>query len=56
LSESLRFFDAPIASLYKIKEVPSTYLIGPDGKVLARNLDLLMLDSFLKKNAKKEPN
>lgn len=54
LSESLRFFDAPIASLYKIKEVPSTYLIGPDGKVLARNLDLLMLDSFLRKNAKKE--
>jgi hypothetical protein len=42
--------------LYKIKEVPSTYLIGPDGKVLARNLDLLMLDSFLKKNAKKETN
>ena len=37
---------------YKIKEVPSTYLIGPDGKVLARNLDLQMLDSFLKKNAK----
>lgn len=56
LSENLRFFDAPIASLYKIKEVPSTYLIGPDGKVLARNLDLLMLDSFLKKNAKKESN
>lgn len=52
LSESLRFFDAPIASLYKIKEVPSTYLIGPDGKILARNVDLLMLDSFLKKNAK----
>ena len=56
LSESLRFFDAPIASLYKIKEVPSTYLIGPDGKVLARNLDLLMLDSFLEKNARKETN
>jgi hypothetical protein len=56
LSKSLRFFDAPIASLYKIKEVPSTYLIGPDGKVLARNLDLLMLDSFLEKNAKKETN
>jgi hypothetical protein len=29
-------------------------LIGPDGKVLARNLDLLMLDSFLQNNAKME--
>lgn len=54
LSESLRFFDAPVSSLFKIKEVPTTYLIGPDGKVMARNLDLLMLDSFLQKNAKKE--
>jgi thiol-disulfide isomerase/thioredoxin len=54
LSKSLRFFDAPVASLFKIKEVPTTYLIGPDGKVLARNLDLLMLDSFLQNNAKKE--
>ena len=54
LSESLRFFDAPVSSLFKIKEVPTTYLIGPDGKVLARNLDLLMLDSFLQNNAKME--
>jgi thiol-disulfide isomerase/thioredoxin len=51
LSESLRFFNGPIAYLFKIKEVPTTYLIGPDGKVLARNVDLLMLDAFLKNNA-----
>lgn len=54
VSESLRFFNGPLSSLYNIKEVPTTYLIDPDGKVLARNLDLLMLDSFLQNNARME--
>lgn len=56
LSASLRFFDAPVASLFKIKEVPTTYLIGPDGMILARNLDLWMLDSFLKNNVRMGAN
>jgi len=50
-ASSLRFFDAPLSKLYGIREVPSSYLIGPDGSILARNLDLDMLDAFLRKNA-----
>ena len=45
-----------LVSYFELSGLPTLVLIGPDGKVLARNLDLLMLDSFLKKNAKKGLN
>ncbi len=29
---------APVASAYLVRSIPSTFLIGPDGRILARNL------------------
>lgn len=37
LTESKRFFQGPIADLYGITSVPTTYLLRPDGKVIAVN-------------------
>jgi len=38
LSTSLRFFNGPIASDYGVKEVPTKYLISPDGVIIGVNL------------------
>lgn len=36
-TKSLRFFDGTIASQYSIREVPSKYLIAPDGTIAMTN-------------------
>ena len=36
-SGSLRFFDGAVADQYGITEVPTTYLLGPDGQVVSVN-------------------
>ncbi len=38
LSTSLRFFNGPIASEYGVKEVPTKYLISPEGVIIGVNL------------------
>ena len=38
LSSSLRFFNGPIATAYGVKEVPTKYLISPDGIIIGVNL------------------
>lgn len=42
-SSSLRFFDGPLAQLYGVRSVPSSYLIDPAGKIIAVNPDLTQL-------------
>ena len=37
-STSLRFFNGPIATLYKVRQVPTTFLINPDGYIMGVNL------------------
>lgn len=34
----LKYFNSEAAQLYQINSIPATYLIGPDGKILAKNL------------------
>ena len=36
-STSLRFFNGPIAGSYGIKEVPTKYLINPEGEIMEAN-------------------
>jgi thiol-disulfide isomerase/thioredoxin len=38
LSSSLRFFNSPIAAAFGIRQVPTTYFIGPSGDIIAINL------------------
>lgn len=34
----LKYFNSEAAQLYQINSIPATYLIGPDGKIIAKNL------------------
>ncbi len=46
-SSSLRFFDSPIAHQYGVRQLPSTFLIGPDGRILAVNPEPDWVDAYL---------
>lgn len=47
-SASLRFFDAPIANLYGVKSVPTSYLLNPAGQIIGVNLEPRQVDRLLK--------
>lgn len=53
LSSNLRFFNSPIANQYGVKEVPTKYLISPEGVIIGVNLPfeeiMSRLDSKLTK-------
>lgn len=34
----LKYFESEAAKIYNINSIPATYLIGPDGKIVAKNL------------------
>jgi len=34
----LKYFNSEAAATYQINAIPATYLIGPDGKIVAKNL------------------
>lgn len=42
-------FQSPIPELYGIKEIPTTYLINTDGRIVGVNMTYEALDSYLKK-------
>jgi thiol-disulfide isomerase/thioredoxin len=46
-TESFRFFNSPIAQKYGIKQVPSKYLVNPEGYIELVNPSLEALDQFL---------
>ena len=37
-TSSLKFFNAPIATLYKVRAIPSNYLISPQGMIIGVNV------------------
>ena len=45
---SLRFFDSPIANLYGVKELPTSYLVNEDGVIMGVNLPFEEIDKLLK--------
>jgi thiol-disulfide isomerase/thioredoxin len=51
-ASSLRFFNSPIAKLYKIRQVPTNYLINPRGQIVAVNISPDEL--FQRLNAERE--
>ena len=44
---SLRFFDSPIANLYGVKELPTSYLVNEDGVIMGVNLPFEEIDKLL---------
>ncbi|MDX2067649.1 MAG: TlpA disulfide reductase family protein [Haliscomenobacter sp.] len=38
-TSSMKFFNSPIASLYKVRTLPSNYLVNPQGIIIGVNLD-----------------
>ena len=50
---NLRFFDSPLAKQYGIKEIPTKYLLNPEGKIIAVNLSPEELDELLSERLKK---
>ncbi|MEQ8240939.1 MAG: TlpA disulfide reductase family protein, partial [Cyclobacteriaceae bacterium] len=44
----LKYFNSEAAADYKINAIPATYLIGPDGKIIAKNLRGPSLEAKLK--------
>src|SRR5690606_29062823 len=43
----LQYFNSAAARLYNIQAIPATYLIGPDGKIIAKNLRRAALEEKL---------
>ena len=48
-NQDMRFFDAKIAGLFGIKEVPSKYLLNPTGEIIGVNLSFEQMDNLLKR-------
>ncbi|SMC85604.1 TlpA disulfide reductase family protein [Pedobacter africanus] len=48
-ASDLKDFDSPTAVLYSIEAIPSSFIIDPDGKIIAKNLRGAALDDFLNK-------
>ncbi len=44
---NLRFFDSPIANDYGVKQLPTSFLIGPDRKIVAVDMPLEAIDKYL---------
>ena len=44
----LKQWDAPVARLYNINSIPASFLINPEGKIIAKNLRGAALNDFLK--------
>ena len=43
-------FKGPIAKLYGVKQIPTKYFIGPDGKIISVNAEIDTIEAFLSKN------
>ncbi|MEO1514441.1 MAG: TlpA disulfide reductase family protein [Bacteroidota bacterium] len=46
-STSLRFFNGPISEAYGIKEVPTKYLINPEGEIMEANPSIERIQEIL---------
>lgn len=44
---NFRFFDSPIANDYGVKQLPTSFLIGPDRKIVAVDMPLEAIDKYL---------
>lgn len=44
----LRFWNSPVVALYDVRAIPFYVLIGPDGRIIARGMNLAQLEAMLK--------
>ena len=49
LSTSMKFFNGPVASQYGVKEVPTKFLLSPDGVIIGVNQSVSAIDRLLAK-------
>jgi hypothetical protein len=49
---NLRFFNAPIANDFGVKQVPTKFLLSPSGTIISVDKSLEELDAFLNKRVK----
>jgi thiol-disulfide isomerase/thioredoxin len=52
-SSTLNRFNDPVARLYKIREIPTTILVNPQGNILAVNAGYNQINALLSKSLKK---
>ena len=45
-------FSGPVAQLYKVKEIPATYFINPEGKIIMVNPDVEEIHDYLSNKVK----
>ncbi|MBK8818608.1 MAG: TlpA family protein disulfide reductase [Saprospiraceae bacterium] len=45
-------FSGPVAQLYKVKEIPATYFINPEGKIIMVNPDIEEIHDYLSNKVK----
>ena len=45
----LKRWESPIVNLYKIESIPASFLLDPNGKIIAKNLRGADLEAFLAK-------
>jgi thiol-disulfide isomerase/thioredoxin len=48
-ASELSDFDGPIVKLYQVEAIPASFLLDPNGKIIAKNLRGEELDTFLNK-------
>ena len=47
LTTNFRFFNSPIAKKYSIKEIPTKYLLNPNGEIIGVNLSAAEINDLL---------
>ena len=52
LATDLRFFDSPIANAYGVKEVPTSFFLNPEGKILGVNWKATQISEYLSEDLK----
>ena len=49
LSDSLKFFNSPVSNIWGVNQVPSTFLLNPDGGIIGYNLSTYEITKHLNK-------
>ena len=52
-ASEMRNFDSPVVQTYRVSEIPSNFIINPDGVIIAKNIFGTQLEEFLKKTFSK---
>lgn len=48
-SSNLRFFSGPVAKMYAVRQLPTSYFIGPEGNIIGRDWHPAQVADYLQK-------